>query len=172
MTRLQFTTFFSSGTLLNYNGQRVFSTIGTILDFLIAFRILFPLVKEINLSLSRHYIPQLFPSTITSGSKNASPKELHTPLRNCSQISGHHFCLTTPLQTCQTCYSDNSSANSSLCRASILNLGSPCPLWVSAPISISLSPMNFFKSLSPLFYGLLALESRTITLLSISYSCR
>ena len=28
----------------------------------------------------------------------------------CSQISDHHFCLMTLLQTCQICHSDNSSA--------------------------------------------------------------
>ena len=90
-----------------------------------------------------------------------------SPLQ-CSQNSDHHFCLMTSLWARQICHSDNSSANSSLCRASMLNLGPPCPLRVSAPISISPSrpsPMNFFKSLSPLFHGLLAPESRTITLI-------
>jgi len=86
----------------------------------------------------------------------------------CSQNSDHHFCLTTLLWTRQLCYSDNSSANSSLCQASMLNLGPLCPLRVSTPISISLfrpSPIDFFKSSSPLFHGLLALESRTVTLI-------
>jgi len=58
------------------------SAIGTILDSLIAFRISFPLVKEVNPPSSRLYIPQPSPSTIISGSKNTSPKELHTPLHN------------------------------------------------------------------------------------------
>jgi len=57
-------------------------TIGTILDSLITFRILFPLVKEVNPPPSRHYISQPSPSTIISGSGNASPKGLCTPLRN------------------------------------------------------------------------------------------
>jgi len=35
----------------------VLSAIGTILDSLIAFRISFPLMKEVNLLLSGHYIP-------------------------------------------------------------------------------------------------------------------
>jgi len=69
-----------------YSGQKVLSAIGTILDSLIAFRISFPLVKEVNLLLSGHYIPQPSPSTITSGSGNASPKGLHTPLRNILHI--------------------------------------------------------------------------------------
>ena len=55
---------------------------GTILDSLIAFRISFPLVKEVNPPPSRLYIPQPSPSTIISGSGNASPKGLHTPLYN------------------------------------------------------------------------------------------
>ena len=56
-------------------------TIGTILDSLITFRILFPLVKEVNPPPSRLYIPQLFLSTIISGNENASPKGLCTSLR-------------------------------------------------------------------------------------------
>ena len=58
------------------------SAIGTILDSLIAFMILFPLVKEVNPPPSRHYIPQPSPLTIISGSRNASPKGLYTLLRN------------------------------------------------------------------------------------------
>jgi len=58
------------------------SAIGTILDSLIAFRISFLLVKEVNLPPSRLYIPQLSPLTIISGNENASPKGLHTLLRN------------------------------------------------------------------------------------------
>jgi len=72
----------SSGTLLSYSRQRVLSAIGTILDSLITFRILFLLVKKVNPPPSRHYIPQLSPSTIISGSGNASPKELCTLLHN------------------------------------------------------------------------------------------
>ena len=90
-----------------------------------------------------------------------------SPLR-CSQNSDHHFCLTTLLWTRQICHSDNSSANSSLRRASMLNLGPLCPLWVSVPISVPPSrplPMNFFKSSSLLFHGLFALEFRTMTLI-------
>ena len=81
MTRLQFTTLLSSSTLLSYSRQRMLSAIGTILDFLIAFRILFLLVKEVNLLPSRLYILQLSLSTIISGSKNMSLKGLHTPLQ-------------------------------------------------------------------------------------------
>jgi len=72
----------SSGTLLSYSRRRVLSAIGTILDSLIAFRISFLLVKEVNLPPSRLYIPQPSPSTIISGNGNASLKGLHTPLRN------------------------------------------------------------------------------------------
>ena len=54
------------------------SVIGTILDSLIAFRISFPLMKEVNLPPSRLYIPQLSPLTIISGNGNASPKGLRT----------------------------------------------------------------------------------------------
>jgi len=72
----------SSGTLLSYSEWRVLSVIGTILDSLIAFRILFPLVKEVNPLPSRHYIPQPSPLTIISGSRNASSKGPCTPLRN------------------------------------------------------------------------------------------
>jgi len=60
----------------------VLSAIGTILDSLIAFRILFPLVKEVNPPPSRHYILQPSPLTIISGSGNVSLKGLRTPLRN------------------------------------------------------------------------------------------
>jgi len=56
--------------------------IGTILDSLITFRILFLLIKEVNLLSSRFYIPQLSLSTIISGSRNTSPKGLYTPLHN------------------------------------------------------------------------------------------
>jgi len=73
-------------TLLSYSGQRMLSAIGTILDSLIAFRILFPLVKEVNLPLSRHYILQPSPLTITSGNGNVSPKGLHTSLCNILHI--------------------------------------------------------------------------------------
>ena len=79
MTGLQFTTLLSSSTPLSYSGQRMSSVIGTILDSLIAFRISFPLVKEVNLPPSRLYIPQLSPLTIISGNRNASLKELRTP---------------------------------------------------------------------------------------------
>jgi len=58
------------------------SAIGTIFDSLIAFRISFSLVKEVNLLPSRLYIPQPSPLTITSGSKNTSLKGLCTPLHN------------------------------------------------------------------------------------------
>jgi len=58
------------------------SAIGTILASLIAFRISFPLVKEVNLLLSRLYIPQPSPSTIISRSRNTSPKGLYTPFHN------------------------------------------------------------------------------------------
>ena len=95
------------------------------------------------------------------------PTFIGSPLR-CSQISDHHSCLATLLWTCQICHSDNSSANPSLRRAFMLNLGPLCPLWVSASISVppsGPSPMNFFKSLSPLFHGLLTPESRTVTLI-------
>jgi len=60
----------------------VLSAIGTILDSLIAFRIVFALVKEVNLLPSKHYILQQSLLTIISGSKNVSSKELHTPLCN------------------------------------------------------------------------------------------
>jgi len=66
----------SSSTPLSYSEQRMLSAIDTILDSLIAFRILFPLVKEVNLPPSRLYIPQLSPSIIISGNENASPKGL------------------------------------------------------------------------------------------------
>ena len=69
----------SSSTPLSYSGQRMLSAIGTILDSLIAFRILFPLVREVNPLPSRHYILQLSLSTIISGNGNMSPKGLHTP---------------------------------------------------------------------------------------------
>jgi len=82
MTGSQFTTLLSSGTPLSYSGQRMLSAIGTILDFLIAFRISFPLVKEVNPLPSRHYIPQPSPSTIISRNGNTSLKGLRTPLRN------------------------------------------------------------------------------------------
>jgi len=82
MTRLQFTTLLSSSTLLSYSRQRMLSAIDTILDFLITFRILFLLVKEVNLPPFRLYILQLSLSTIISGSKNTSLKGLHTPLCN------------------------------------------------------------------------------------------
>jgi len=57
MTGLQFTILLSSSTLLSYSGWRMPSAIGTILDSLIAFRISFLLVKEINPLPSRLYIP-------------------------------------------------------------------------------------------------------------------
>jgi len=72
----------SFSTLLIYSEQRMLSAIGTILDSLIAFRILFLLMKEINLLPSRLYILQLSLSTIISGSENMSPKGLYTPLHN------------------------------------------------------------------------------------------
>jgi len=78
MTGSQFTTLLSSGTLLSYSGQRVLSAIDTILDSLIAFRISFPLVKEVNPPPSRLYIPQPSLSTIISRSGNASSKGLCT----------------------------------------------------------------------------------------------
>ena len=65
------------------------------------------------------------------------PTFIGSPLQ-CSQISDHYSYLTTPLRTRQICHSDNSFANPSLHRAFMLNLGPPCPLQVSAPISISL----------------------------------
>jgi len=86
----------------------------------------------------------------------------------CSQISDYHFCLMALLQTCQIYHSNNTSANSSLYQTSMLNLGPSCPLWVSAPISISpsrLLPIDFFKSLSLLFYDLLTLEYIAKTLI-------
>jgi len=49
-------------------------------------QISFPLVKEVNLSLSRLYIPQQSPSTIISGSRNASLEGLRTLLRNVLHI--------------------------------------------------------------------------------------
>jgi len=49
-------------------------------------QISFPLVKEITLPLSRLYIPQQSPSTIISGSGNASLEGLHTLLRNVLHI--------------------------------------------------------------------------------------
>ena len=82
MTGSQFTTLLFSGTLLSYSGRRVLSAIDTILDSLIAFRISFPLVKEVNLPPSRLYIPQPSPSTIISGSGNTSPKGLRIPHRS------------------------------------------------------------------------------------------
>ena len=66
----------SSSTPLSYSKRRMLSAIDTILDSLIAFRILFPLVKEINLLPSRLYIPQPSLSTIISGNENASSKGL------------------------------------------------------------------------------------------------
>jgi len=66
----------SSSTLLSYSERRMLSAIDTILDSLIAFRILFPLMKKVNLPPSRLYIPQPSPSTIISGNENASSKGL------------------------------------------------------------------------------------------------
>jgi len=86
MTRLQETTLLFSGTLLIYSGQRILSAIGTILDSLIAFRISFPLIKEVDLLPSRLYILQPSPSTIISRSGNTSPKGLRIPLRNVLSI--------------------------------------------------------------------------------------
>jgi len=86
MTRLQLTMLLASGTLLSYSGWRMLSAIGTILDSLIAFRTLFPLVKEVNPPSSRHYIPQPSPSTIISGNGNVSPKGLCTLLCNVPYI--------------------------------------------------------------------------------------
>jgi len=80
--RLQLTMLLSSSTLLSYSERRMLSAIGTILDSLITFRILFPLVREVNPPPSRLYIPQPSPSTIISGNGNVSPKGLHTPLHN------------------------------------------------------------------------------------------
>jgi len=93
-TRLQFTTLLSSGTLLSYSRRRVPSVIGTILDSLITFRISFPLMKEVNLPLSRLYIPQQSPLTIISGSGVQSPFRLMPPLRNVLRIwSVQSLCL-------------------------------------------------------------------------------
>ena len=80
--RLQLTMLLSSGTLLSYSEQRMLSAIGTILDSLIAFRILFPLIREVNPPPSRLYILQPSLLTIISGNGNASLKGLHTPLCN------------------------------------------------------------------------------------------
>jgi len=82
MTRLQLTILLSSSTPLSYSGWRILFAIGTILDSLIVFRILFPLMREVNPPPSRLYIPQPSPSTIISGNGNVSPKGLHTPLHN------------------------------------------------------------------------------------------
>jgi len=97
MTELQLTTLLSSGTPLSYSGRRMLSAIGTMLDSLITFRILFPLMKEVNLPPSRLYIPQLSPSTIISGNGNMSPKELCTSLCNIPYIQSVQ-------SLCQNCH--------------------------------------------------------------------
>ena len=90
-----------------------------------------------------------------------------SPLQ-CSQNSDHHFCLTTPLRTRQICHSDNPSAKFQPLPSFHAQSGTS----VSTPgfrthiFSLSRSsPIDFFKSSSPLFHGLLTPESRTVTLI-------
>ena len=95
----------SSGTPLSYSRQRMLSAIDTILDSLIAFRILFPLMKKVNLLPSRLYILQPSPSTIISGSKNMSLKGLRNVLYIWSILSlflTYHYLTLVPMLRSQS----------------------------------------------------------------------